>query len=278
MNNGLPTKNYKHLQESIRLKIATDYLRHEMRKIFPSIRNKKIWKIIDEEIINLPNNKTMAPVRDFWNFVDAICFGLKLKNLVPRLTSQNIKWSVKKIDLDDLYLGSKKDFACLKTLKIDMPNGRQIKDFLFNPKNIKILKFAKKDSLINSKKTFDRDNDLIIVGEKDGKIMVYDGNRRVIKNILNGNDKISAYIASTVKQPMFYNYWVPTSQMLNLVSWAGMNLKNDNKKASKCLSQAVGYLIKFSAIGKAEFHERVINNASLYGAEHILKEVNKIVK
>jgi len=66
--------------------------------------------------------------------------------------------------------------------------------------------------------------------------------------------------------------------MLNLVSWAGMNLKNDNKKASKCLSQAVGYLIKFSAIGKAEFHERVINNASLYGAEHILKEVNKIVK
>jgi len=75
MNNGLPTKNYKHLQESIRLKIATDYLRHEMRKIFPSIRNKKIWKIIDEEIINLPNNKTMAPVRDFWNFVDAICLG-----------------------------------------------------------------------------------------------------------------------------------------------------------------------------------------------------------
>jgi len=278
MNNSLPTKKYKHLQESIRLKIATDYLRHEMRKIFPSIRNKKIWKTIDEEIINLPNNKTMAPVRDFWNFVDAICFGLKLKNLVPRLTSQNIKWSVKKIKIDDLYLGSKKDFAYLKTLKIDMPNGRQIKDFFFNPKNKKILKFAKKDSLSNSQKTFDRDKDLIIVGKNDGKIIVYDGNRRVMKNILDGNNTMSAYVANTIKQPMFYNYWVPTSRMLNLVSWAGMNLKNNDKKAAKCLSQAVGYLIKFSVIGKTEFHERVINNASLYGADFILKEVNKIVK
>ena len=80
-------------QETIRIKIAVDYIQHEMRKIFPKIRDKNIWQKLDKEAANLINNETMAPIRDFWNLVDAICFGLRLKDLVPRLTSQNIKCS-----------------------------------------------------------------------------------------------------------------------------------------------------------------------------------------
>jgi len=269
---------YKHLQETIRVKIAIDYIQHEMRKILPRIRDKNIWQEIDKEITNLTNNETMAPVRDFWNLVDAICFGLKLKNLVYSLTSQNIKWSKEKINIDNLYMGSKNDFECLKKLNIDIPNGREVKEFLFDKKNYTILKFAKKDTLLNSKKTFDRDKYLIIVGEKDDKTIVYDGNRRMIKKILEGSDEVFAYKASVIKQPMFYNCWIPTPRMLNLVSQASLYLKNNDKTAAKSLSRAVGHLIKTSEIGKIEFYERVINNVSLKEGKFILNEVEKIIK
>ncbi len=248
-----------------------------MRKILPNIRNKNIWEKIDNELLDLTNNKTMAPVRDFWNLVDTLCFGLKLKNLVPRLTSQNIKWTKEKLKLDNIYMGSKNDFKCLRKLDIDMPNGKEIKSFLFDKKNYNILKFAKKDSLLNSKKTFDRDKYLIITGKKNNKIVVYDGNRRMIKNILDGNDKILTYTARAIKQPMFYNYWVPTSHMANLVVNAIMYIKNNDKKTAKSLCQALGHLIKFSEVGKNEFYERVINNPSLTENKFVLNEVEKII-
>lgn len=268
---------YKHLQEPIRIKIAIDYIQHEMRKILPGIRDEKIWIKIDRELKNLTKNETMAPVRDFWNLIDAICFGLKLKNLVPRLTSQNIKWSREKIKVDNLHLGSKKDFLCLKELKIDVPNGKEVREFLFDKKNHDILKFAKADSIKNSKKTFGRDEYLIIVGNKKDKTVVYDGNRRMIKCILEGGSDILAYRANIVKQPMFYNYWIPTSRMLDLVSHASLYLENNDKEAAKALGRAVGHLIKTSEVGKTEFYERVINNAALSGREIILKEVEKII-
>ena len=235
--------NYKHLQEPIRIKIASGYLQHEMRKIFPRIRDKEIWKKIDREVKNLSNNTTMAPVRDFWNLVDSICFGLKLKNLVPRLTSQNIKWSKEKVKIDDLYMGAKRDFKCLEKLDIEMPNGRDVKDFLFNKRNLDILKFAKNDSLKNSKKTFDRNLFPIIIGPKNQKMVVYDGNRRFIKSVLEGKVGMVAYKATVIKQPMFYNYWIPTSRILDLVTHANLLLENNDRSGAKVLSQSLGSVV-----------------------------------
>jgi hypothetical protein len=273
----MKTSKYKHLQEPIRIKIATDYIQHEMRKILPGIKNKSIWNNIDKDINNLTKNEIMTPVRDFWNLVDAICFGLKLKNLVPKFTSQNIKWSKVKIKIDDLYMGSKNDFTCLNKLDTIMPNGREVKEFLYDEKNGDILKFAKDDSLINSKKTFDRDEYLIIVGEIDNKTLVFDGNRRMLKYILEGITEVFAYKAVVIKQPMLFNYWIPTSRIMNLVSHANLYLQNNDKVTAKSLSQAVGHLIKSSEVGKEEFYDRVINNNFFKGHQFILKEVEKII-
>ena len=44
----MTTNKYKHLQESIRIEIAIGYIQHEMRKILPNIREKKIWAKIDK--------------------------------------------------------------------------------------------------------------------------------------------------------------------------------------------------------------------------------------
>jgi len=271
-------KKYKHLQEPIRINIAIGYIQHEMRKILPGIRTKSIWNKIDEEIKQLEKNLTMAPIRDFWNFVDAICFGLKLKNLVPRLTSQNIKWTKEKIEIEKLYMGSKNDFKCLEQLSISMPKGKEVKEFLFDKRNAVILKLARKDSLHNSKKTFSRDDYPIIVGEKNNKTVVFDGNRRFIKYILEEKSKITAYKANTIKQPLFYNYWVPTSRMLNLISQASLYFENNDKITARALSRAAAHLIKTSEVGRTEFYDRVISNAALKGYEFILKEVEKIIE
>jgi hypothetical protein len=78
--------SFPHLQDPLRIEIATGYLQHEFRKLLPRIRAASSWKQLDKEVTNLPNNPTMAPTRDFWNLIDGISFGLKLKNLVPLFT------------------------------------------------------------------------------------------------------------------------------------------------------------------------------------------------
>lgn len=73
----------RQLTEPIRIEIAIGYLQHEMRKILARIKNKSAWQKIDSELKNLNRNNTMVPIRDFWNLVDGICLGLKLKAWFP---------------------------------------------------------------------------------------------------------------------------------------------------------------------------------------------------
>lgn len=275
-------KNIKprHLLEPIRIKIAVEFIQHEFRKIFPNIKEKQIWDKLDRDIKNLPKNKSFAPVRDFWNFFDSICFGLRLKNLTTILTSQNIKWTKEKVLVDDLYMGSKRDFKYLEKLNNEFPNGREIKDFLFRERNRNILKLIKKDSSLNSRSTFYRDNYLIIVKYQNNRLVITDGNRRFIKNILEGKEKVYAHVGREVKFPPYYNYWVPTSRIYNLVGHARLLLGLGDTKSFKYFCQTLGTMIKYSEFGKYEFYNRVIGYNTKYSKEDkfILKEVEKILK
>lgn len=269
--------DYKHLQESIRIDIAVGYIQHELRKIFPDLRDSDMWNALDKEVARLTSNKTMAPVRDFWNLVDAISYGLKLKNLVVRLTSQNIVWTKESLLIDSVHMGAKSDFMCLETLGIDRPNGKQIRDFLFDSQNGEILKNARQDSEYNSKKTFDRDSYPIIVGPKDNILVVYDGNRRLIKAILDKQEKIVVYKATVLQEPMLFNYWIPTSRILSLVTQANQFFQEENNVAARSTAQTLGYLLSTSAVGQTEFYERVIIQPLLVGREFILQEVEQII-
>ena len=86
----------KHLSDPLRLKIAYSYVQHELRKLFPNLRDKATWGKIDSEVIGWSGkNPTLVPVRDFWNGVNGISTGFKLKQIVTWLTSENIKWEIK---------------------------------------------------------------------------------------------------------------------------------------------------------------------------------------
>ncbi len=271
--------NYKHLLEPIRVQIAIEFIQHEFRKIFPNIREHKIWNKLDKETKNLLKNKTFAPVKDFWNFFDAVCFGLKLKNLTIRLTSQNIKWSKEKVLVDDLYMGAKNDFKNLFKLSDNFPSGKKVREFLFNKNNKDILEKERKETVLHSGKTFQRDDYLIIAYyDFDGKLMIVDGNRRYLKKIIGGEKEIFIYCGRPIKFPELLNYWVPTSRILNLLSHARLSLKYMDKKAALCFSKSIGVMIKYSEFGQREFYNLIKNKKYLEEDKIILKEVEKILK
>jgi len=87
----------KHLSEKIREEVAVSYMKHELRKIFPSIDTK--------EVDNLMKNKELNTPRDFWNGLHGISMGFKLKNILFLATAENITWQKLTVDITDITFG-----------------------------------------------------------------------------------------------------------------------------------------------------------------------------
>ncbi|MCL5795378.1 MAG: hypothetical protein M1338_03395 [Patescibacteria group bacterium] len=93
----MKNKYSPHFYEPLRIKIAKDLIEKECRKLFPSIRDNKLWKKIDIDISNWFEGKysELAPVHDLWNGLEGIMCGFKLKDTLTYITAKNINWSLK---------------------------------------------------------------------------------------------------------------------------------------------------------------------------------------
>jgi hypothetical protein len=88
----------RHLSEKIREEAAEEYLRHELKKIFPSIK--------DEEVRNLMNAKELCNPRDFWNGIHGVGMGFKLHiGFIYLITAENIVWTKETIRIGKLSFG-----------------------------------------------------------------------------------------------------------------------------------------------------------------------------
>lgn len=80
----------KHIFESLRIEIATTYVKHELRKNLADFT---------EEDVDIWFEK-LGP-RDFWNGVHGIAMGFKLKNgMMQIITAENVAWKKEEFSLE----------------------------------------------------------------------------------------------------------------------------------------------------------------------------------
>lgn len=241
----------KHLSDQLRIQIVENYIKHELRKLFPSIRKKDLWKIIDGDVSKWFNsNPTLAPIRDFWNGAHAISTGFKLKQIVPWVTSKNIKWSKKELDITKLNFGT--NFTELEQFNY-RPSVKEVQSWYLDPKHKKEYTKALSAHKKRSNETSERDSDPIIVVTRDSKSVVVDGNRRLLKAILEKKNKITAVVGKISKQPELFENWVSTPLIQDLVR---VHRKSGNTKE---ITTILSSLLKDSSAGRYEFKTRSIN-------------------
>jgi hypothetical protein len=174
---------------------------------------------------------------------------------------------------------SKQDFTFLLTMPVAVPTGREVRTFVFDKKNAQRLKQLTQDAQRNATKTSPRDDDPIIIVEKDGKLLVYDGNRRMLKAILEKKKSIIAYVARGKKQPPFFNHWIPTSRLLLMVIQANTALDANDMAAARCFCHALSYMIADSKVAQQELSEKILTQPRFTTHQAFFKkEIMKVVR
>lgn len=250
-------KYLPHLSDLLRRQVATQYIQHELRKLFPSLRDISAWQTIDTEVGKwFCDNPELAPVRDFWNGFHGITCGFKLKNLLPWLTSQNISWQEQEINIDQLNFGN--DFSSLKYFHSN-PSVAEVRKWYLDPVNQKFFQEAKNILEQYGETSMSRDNFSLLVVEEKGELRVIDGNRRLLKAIFYKEEKLPVIIGKIIKEPRFFETWVPTSVLLEL-AWLNQREFGLLGLPVKSIAKTIALMIKDSQAGQYEFFNRCLGS------------------
>jgi hypothetical protein len=249
-----------HLYEAERREIAIRYIRHELRKLFPNVRDEEMWKLLDSEVAGWWNeNPTLAPVRDFWNGLHGISMGFKLKNVVSWVTSAHLKWGEKEVSVDELWFGSPIGF--LKGIHAQ-PSAREVREWIFQPERAEQLEEERARSRKEEDSTMPRNAFPIIAIRKGKNLIVTDGNRRLLRAILTNQERIYAVTAEPIGEPLVFDAWVPTASLCELVSfhryWS--SLKRDT---TEHVAHIIAELIRDSSAGRIEFMQRAVSESEI---------------
>lgn len=224
-----------HFYEPIRIRIARDLIEKECRKFFPSIKDEKIWRKMDWDIDNWFDGKAseLAPVHDFWNGLEGIMRGFKLKDALTFITSENINWKLTKVPVNKIVFSV--DLPITKKIVRAPYDSQVLIDYVEN--NKEEAKKIKIDSDIHALSSSPRDYYPIMVLKDGKKFQILDGHRRTIRAIIYHKNNIRAYCAEfTTKQRIFKNYWVSTGFLRNLTRiWRIARDSNDQQTAKSVI-------------------------------------------
>lgn len=252
-NKGKEEENFlPHFYEPLRIKIAVQYVQEEMRKFFPELREEILWNAMDKQIENWHEN---LGIRNFWNAVHGISMGFRLKSLVPWITSLNIKWEEKEMLLKDLWFGGQ--FGPIKEMKCSQ-SAADVRDKIFQEENKEILENSRKILKEKKEETAQRDYFPVFAVKKKEKLVVIDGNRRLLQAIIDKKETILAVIGRLVAEPPLFEHWVPTSSLVDLVFWHKRQIESGND-TTETTAKMIAELIKNSSAGRKEFNERAVH-------------------
>ncbi|MBI5742644.1 MAG: hypothetical protein HZA25_02295 [Candidatus Niyogibacteria bacterium] len=244
-----------HLDDLLRRQIAVRYIQHEWRKLFPQLRDGDVWRSIDRQIAEWPE---MLSMRNFWNAVHGITTGFRLVSIVPWLTSLNVKWEEKDVPLDQIYFRGK--FGPIASLEVEEPeSAAAVKAAIFLSENAELLKTTRQFFEFHKDDTAPRDDDPIFAVKKDGRLRVIDGNGRTLKAIAEGKDFINAAIGEPISEPIFYEHWVSTSLLVDLVFW-NKHYSRAGRDTTETTANMIAELIQDSSAGRIEFTERAVHH------------------
>jgi len=114
-----------HLTEQVRIDLGKMLISHEMTKLFPSLDYEEVKRLVDGKWSNLSE---VVSIRDFWNLVDSLMAGYKLKDLVKDITSQQYSWSL----IENQEVTEVKFSTDINNLKSNGKTAADIKTFFDN--------------------------------------------------------------------------------------------------------------------------------------------------
>ncbi len=202
------------LTDPIRIDIGRLLLAHELTKIFPHLGSYG-------EIKNQVNDRwndfsDIVTIRDFWNLVDSLMMGYKLKNIVKGITSQSYTWNL----VANQPITSLKFSSDINNLVINTKTATEVKSLLeANPTEMARITEATRVAFPENDT---RHLDPIVILNHDDALFVQDGNGRLLKAIVEGQETVSAYVG-TKTQAIKSNHWIPTAYLMKLTE---LKLKN----------------------------------------------------
>jgi len=268
----------QHIYEPVRAEIAISYLKHEFRKLLPGVQDKG-WEIIDKNISGWMHSLELATPRDFWNGFHGICMGFKLKTgLTQALTAENIKWQRKIMFLNKLWFGTVLERP-LKKVKDEKISVKELRNYYFAKKRNteRGLELKYLYSLTAGKTP--RDNfPIIVIQTINGDDLVYsvkDGNRRLAKAVLEGKDKILAYVGDyTSGERTPKNYWIPTSLLMDILYFAKNAYDADNKSLFREYISILRDMLEKSDSAKFELTKRALSPKPYPFRDAVLNALN----
>lgn len=246
----------KHLFEPERIEIARELMVKEYYKLFPFLSLDDFEQLEDTMIEWLNGrDQEMAPVHDYWNFLDGSLMGLKLKDVVPMLTSENISWKQERLDAKQLALywpvGTLNEFDHKLEYNYDFVKTKVIgsPDVLLRNKQISDEKSA--DTKLS------RDEfPIIVLRHSDTRLQLLDGNRRVMRSWLYDISEINAWVGTVVREPLLKNYWVPTGHLRRLIAQYAHDTRPEVKEMVR---SQLDYLFVTSNIARYHYKLRCLH-------------------
>jgi len=253
----------EHVYEKVRYEVAISYLQHEFRKLFLNTP-ADFWEILDKDIAGWTNSPELTTPRDFWNGFHGISMGFKLKiGLIYYITAENIAWRRIKIPISDLWFGV--EFNETRKIKEGKLSLKEVNEFYNRKKNnnlkgewLRVVKEA-------SGRTLPRDQHPIIVVQKKHKefliYSIFDGNRRSAKALLEGNEKIDAYVGEYIEGTSIKNYWIPTTILMELILFSKQAYDRGNKEMFQKYMEILKDILLKSDSAKYELKERSLTGS-----------------
>ena len=194
------------LVEPVRIEIGKILIAHEIFKLLPDSDYEKLKAQINSQWTEFSDTVT---IRDFWNLVDSLMMGYKLKNITRDITSQQYTWSLKR----GQAIAQLRFCTDVNGLPSNEKTATEIKTFLEG--NLVEHQRISSDTQREFPEEGTRHFDPIIVLENNGTFFVHDGNGRLLKAIIEKRDTIDAYIGihNGVSKS---NHWIPTSYLRRL--------------------------------------------------------------
>lgn len=252
----------EHIYEPIRHEVATNYIKHELRKYLPSLKGSQNWVGIDRDIESwFSDAPYLYPVRDFWNGFDGILTGFKLYwGLCDLITAENIQWTKEKVPLADLHQGSLNQIFVNKGVTdTSVANLLEVARQMSSEERLEARELA--TSFYTSAE--DRTIQPITVvqkrvGDKD-QLTIWDGNGRATIAILDGRNQIEAYVGrykDERRRPE--NFWVSTAFLFELTVRAKSAFKDRNEELFQSYVRTIKDVISWSKAGEYELVNRAL--------------------
>lgn len=256
----------QHLYDPIRIKLARTVLEKETRKLFLGV-SEEAWRAIDKSIlgwIDSPTNYHLEDdgPRDFWDSFAALMESVKLKpNFTAWITAENVAWHKNTVLVRDIQmtspLGQIEKIPGLG-VRPNLPFAELADVLAKNPKAR-----AQQKKLIDAHSTDPAQDAYPIIAATAGNVYkVMDGNRRTLKAVIYGQDKIEAWVGE-IDGAEPRNFWVPMNDMMQLVKIFKQACDTGDKQLQQSVARVLQARFDVSDVAKQAYQNRIANQTEI---------------